>query len=274
MKLFLQGFAWLFDLVMWPFKGLPPAVSMIVLSAITGVMMLLIFKYTSNQRQIKKVKRLIKGHFLAISIYKESLKVLLGSTVKILWLNLKYVRYNMVPLLFAVVPFLLLAVNIDAWFGHRAIDPGTNFVLNVDVDEEVDLFDGKVTLKVPEGLQLETAPLRNSEDQQVSWRIGAKTPGTYTLVIEIDGETTEKEVIVGPTFDRLSPKRYRTGFLNKALYPTESILPESGPITAVSLSYPDTELDLFGLSMHWIYAYIILSMLVAFPLKGVFNVDF
>ena len=55
---------------------------MVVIALVTGVLLLLTYKWTSQQAKIKDVKRLIKANFLAIALYKESLRVLAQSTLQ------------------------------------------------------------------------------------------------------------------------------------------------------------------------------------------------
>jgi hypothetical protein len=235
--------------------------------------MLFIFKYTSNQVRIKRVKALIKGNFLAIALYKESLRVLLSSTAKILGANFRYIGLNVRPLLVMIMPMLLLLVNMDAWYGHRAIQPGESFMLNAELEPSTAVAEMEAKLRVPEGLHVDTPVVRNSEDHEVSWRLSAEKPGDYPVTIEINGQPFDKKVSVGNEFKHLTPVRYKTGWLNGILYPREARLPDAGPIKKIELQYPETDFNLFGWKAHWLWAYFILSLLIAFPLKGPLGVE-
>ena len=52
------------DLFFIPFERLAPFWGMLAISAVTGVLMVIIYKYTSNQDGIARAKDLIKGHLL------------------------------------------------------------------------------------------------------------------------------------------------------------------------------------------------------------------
>lgn len=62
-----------------PIRMMPGWLSNTIISAITGVFLLLVFKYTSNQRAIGKVKDCIKADMLSIKLFKDSLSVVLSA---------------------------------------------------------------------------------------------------------------------------------------------------------------------------------------------------
>jgi len=54
MDLFNHLISSLFDLASSPFSAFHPLVGLVVLSIVTGIMMLIIFRYTSNQEAIRR----------------------------------------------------------------------------------------------------------------------------------------------------------------------------------------------------------------------------
>ena len=58
----------------------------------------------------------------------------------------------------------------------------------------------------------------------------------------------------------------------RLLTPAEPPLPGDGPIARISLRYPDREVGLFGWETHWLVVFLILSVALAFALKGRFGV--
>ncbi|MHB9076809.1 MAG: hypothetical protein ACYC3X_04850 [Pirellulaceae bacterium] len=63
---------------------LPGWLSATLVAGITGVLMLLVFKYTSNQEVVNRVRRYIKANLLAISLFCDSVAVGLRSQGRIL----------------------------------------------------------------------------------------------------------------------------------------------------------------------------------------------
>ena len=58
-----------------PIGWLPGWLSATVVAVVTGVGMLAVFKYTSNQRAIKRARQRIRANLLAIKLFKDSVAV-------------------------------------------------------------------------------------------------------------------------------------------------------------------------------------------------------
>ncbi len=63
------------DVLLAPIAVLPGWLSATLIAATTGLFMLVIFKYTSNQRAVQRVRNQIKANLLALSLFKESVLV-------------------------------------------------------------------------------------------------------------------------------------------------------------------------------------------------------
>lgn len=83
--------------------------------------------------------------------------------------------------------------------------------------------------------------------------------------------TATKTVRVTDSVVRRSPFKVR-GFLNELIYPAEPSLPSDGAIEAITVTYPDANIDVFGFELHWMIVYFVLSILFAFILRGPFGV--
>ena len=59
----------LVDLVVWPFKALGPMWALLVLSLLSGVLMLWLFGKISNQERIRTLRDWIRGNMMAIRLY-------------------------------------------------------------------------------------------------------------------------------------------------------------------------------------------------------------
>ena len=65
--------------VLAPLGTLPGWLSATIVAAVTGVLLLVAFKYTSNQRAIKRVRDDIDANLLALKLFKDSTAVTLRS---------------------------------------------------------------------------------------------------------------------------------------------------------------------------------------------------
>jgi hypothetical protein len=125
---------------------------------------------------------------------------------------------------------------------------------------------------VPDGLRVETPALWIPSRNLVLWRLAAERSGDYTLTVKVAGASETKSVRVADGIVRRSPIRTDRGLLNQLLYPAEPPLPAQSPIRAISLGYPERDVDVFGWPIHWMIVFFVLTIVFAFALRGPFKV--
>jgi uncharacterized membrane protein (DUF106 family) len=86
-----------FGILFFPFQSLNPFWPLFFISVLTGVLMLLAFRYTSNQKEIKKEKQKIKAHLMEMRIFKDDLVILMSAFMKVLLCNAKYIKHLIGP---------------------------------------------------------------------------------------------------------------------------------------------------------------------------------
>ncbi|MCJ7582160.1 MAG: hypothetical protein MUP98_16730 [Candidatus Aminicenantes bacterium] len=264
----------IFDIIFLPFKNMSPWIGMIVVSLLTGLLMLFIYKLTSNQEGIKKIKNKIKAHLLEIRLFKDSLSVSFRAQGSILMANFKYIGYALKPLLVMILPILLILIQLDFRFGYNSLDPEQNTILRVQLGEGVPLMNTQIDIKTGSGIVLETPPLRIEDSNEINWRIRAEEMGVHEITITVDGQEYTKSISIGQNkLNRISPLRTRKNFFREFLNPNESPLPKNSPIKAIEISYPSRKMNLFGWKIHWLIAYFFLSIIIGFSLKGFFKVE-
>jgi uncharacterized membrane protein (DUF106 family) len=264
----------IFEILFLPFQNMSPWIGMIVVSLLTGLLMLFIYKYTSNQEGIRKIKNKIKAHLLELRLFKDSLSISFKAQGSILRANLKYIGYSSKPLLVMIIPVVLILIQLNFWFAYDSLNLKQNTLLRVQLNEGVPLLDTQIEIKTGSGIVLETHPLRITDSNEINWRIRAEENGIHKITITADGQEYTKSISVGQKdLSRISPLRTRKNFFREISYPTESPLPKNAPIKTIEISYPPKKMNLFGLHIHWLIAYFALSIIIGFSLKGFFKVD-
>ncbi len=267
-----NALGFVFKGVMAPFRSLP-LTGMVVISVLTGVLMLIIYKYTSDQKGITGAKNKIKANFLAIMLFSDSFIVLLKSIGRILRWNLVYMGHNLRPLAVMIAPVLLLLVQLNFWYGYRPVEVGESALVKVKTARNVDLSSTDAVLEAPEGVTVETPAVRAPQTGEVTWRVAGAKEGAYNLIVKIGDELKEKRVVVGPPskLHALAPLRHNGNFADGLLYPGEKKL--TGSIRSISVQYPEVKMNFFGWHTHWIIVYFILSIVAGLGMKGLFKVD-
>lgn len=267
-------FGKIFEVIFFPFRGMSPWVGMIVVSFLTGLLMLLIFRYTSDQKGIRKVKNKIKAHLLELRLFKDDLGTTLRAQGNILRYNLKYLVHSVKPMLVMIVPVVLIIIQLNLWFGYRSLEPGESALMKVTLGEGSHPLEASLAAGPSTGAVLETPPLRMEEEGEIDWRLGGRQEGLHNLTLMIDGGNVTKEVAVGGMpLARISPVRIRKSFIDELLYPGEAPLPASSRVKKVEILYPAGRMSFFGWRVHWLVVYFVLSVIFGFAFKGFFKVE-
>jgi hypothetical protein len=264
----------LFDLVFLPFRSFNPWAGMVFISFLTGLLMLFIYRLTSNQTGIRQVKDRIKAHLLELRLYKDNMGVTMKAQGQILRANLRYIVLNFKPLLVMIVPLVLILAQLNLWFGSDPLEVGRPAILKLELAPDIKPLDMEFALEAPPQIAVETPPLRLEEPKEVDWRINPGAPGIYDLTIRAGGQSVRKTVVVaGRPLQKVSPLKVGRNFLEEVLYPGEKPLPRGNPVRSVELVYPAGRLHLLGFRVHWLIAYLGLSIIFGFALKKPFKVE-
>jgi hypothetical protein len=271
---FNSVFSRLFDLLFFPFRQLNPWFGMAFISLLTGLLMLFIFRLTSNQEGIRKVKDKIKAHLLELRLFKDNLNISLRAQGQILRYNLRYLGYSLRPMLFMMIPLILILVQLNLWFGYGPLRPGESAILKVKLEKSVKLMELDLALELPPGMEVETPPLRLEEQKEIDWRILVKSNGVHELIVNVGGQRFPKTIAVGQgSFSKISPVKVKNRFLEEVFNPGEKPLSSANPVKSIEVIYPPKRMNFLGLRLHWLIAYFALSLLFGFALKRPFKVE-
>jgi len=274
MWIFNSAFGKIFEALFLPFRGMSPWIGMILVSFLTGLLMLFVFKWTSNQQGIQKVKNRIKAHLLELRLFKDSLSQSLRSQGNILRCNLTYISYSVKPMLVMIIPLILILIQLNFWFGYESLKPNESVILKIKLAEDQNPLETQIAVQPSSGLIMETPPLRIEESQEINWRFSATQEGIQQFAVTINGETITKKVYVAQKpLSKISPLKTNKNFLDQVMYPTEAPIKSQIPVKAIEVQYPNKSMNLFGWKLHWIIVYFALSIIFGFAFKGIFKVQ-
>lgn len=185
----------LFDMLFWPFRNTAPIWGLIVISGLSGLLMLWIFGRVSRQGAIREIRDRIRGNILGVRLYQHDVRVVLKLQVSIFRDILTYVTYAFLPTLVLMIPVILILAQLNLRFALSPLRPDHTALVKVTLHDSAN-FDAPIRLPirldVPDGLVVETPGVRIRSRREVAWRIRAVSPGQYALNVGVDGQQVAK----------------------------------------------------------------------------------
>lgn len=254
-----------------PIGALPGWFSATVISAVTGVLLLAVFKYTSNQRAIKRVRDDINAHLLALKLFKESAWVSLKAQGRILLGACRLFVLAIVPILVMALPVILLMAQLALWYQARPLKLGEEAIVVLDLNGASGSSGPAVSLRPTDSIEVITGPVRVQSKREVCWNVKPKKPGSHRLEFEIGGQVYSKEIAAGEGFMRVSRLRPGWDWSSILLNPWEPPLRPDDPVRSIEIEYPDRSSWTCGTD-SWVIYWFVVSMIAALCFRRVLNV--
>jgi hypothetical protein len=258
------------DAVYAVLSPLPVWSGLTILSILTGIVMLIAFRYTSNQDAIGRAKDDIKANLLALKLYKDELSVTFRAQWRLLRAIVRLQRYVLVPVLIMLGPMLLGLAQMGIRYQWRPLRPGEGALVKMKLSERV-VNAADVRLEPCAGLTVEVGPVPGGGE--VAWRVRAAKAGRHTLRFHVGDHPIEKELVVGEQFQRVSALRVGADWVGQLLHPAERRLASGDPVESLEILYPGADSVIYGANW-WVLHFFVVSMLTALLLKPVFRVRF
>lgn len=254
-----------------PIGILPGWVSLTLLSALTGLILLVIFKHTSNQRAIERVKKTIQADLLAPKLFKDSLSVLLFSQVRIFRGCFVLFFLSIPSLLVMALPVTLLLVQMSLWYQTRPLLPEEETVITLKLRDNIESPWPQLSLDATDAFDMLIGPVRIVSEREVCWKIRTRNKGYHRMVFRVNQHSLEKELAVGKGFMRISTLRPGLHWSEILQNPVEKPFASDSPVQSIHIQYPRRPSRFSGTD-RWLIYFFIISLIFAFLLKSFLNV--
>jgi len=203
------------------------------------------FERLADLAALRQAFRRIQAHLLEFWLFVDDPGLVGKSWRGLLAANGRFLRALLPPLVVlsaALAPVFLL---LDARYGTAPLPVGRPAVVTVALERPT----ASPSLGVPDGVALESPPVRVPAVGEVSWRIRPLRALSGELRCRIAGAEVEKAVEAGSGHRWVAPRRTRSlaGWL---LHPGEARL-ETGVVRSIEIGYPAAAVTLFGIKAHW-----------------------
>jgi hypothetical protein len=259
------------NVIMAPVAWMPGWLSATLIAAVTGVLMLLAFKYTSNQAAIKRTRNGIKSNLLALSLFKDSVAVSLRAQGGILAGALRLMVLAIVPILVMLVPMSLLLGQMALWYQARPLHVGEEAVVTVHLKEGTSAV-SDVALESSSAITNVVGPVRVPSKDMVCFSVLASEAGCHRLSFVVSGESFTKELAVGDGYMPTSLMRPNWNWSEALLHPREAPFASNSAVQSIEVAFPERASWTSGTDW-WLVYWFAVSMVAAFMARPILKVN-
>jgi hypothetical protein len=258
-----------------PIGATPEWLSATAVAAATGVLLLVAFKYTSNQRAIQRVRDDVTASLLSLKLFKDSPGATVRAQGRLLLGAGRLFVLALAPAAIMTVPVTLLLVQLAAWYQQRPLAVGEEAVVTLWLQDDADAPLPDVDLTASPAV--ETTPpgrVRVWSERKVFWNVKARENGYHRLDFRVGDRTVEKELAVGAGPMRVSGRRPGWDWWEALWYPWEEPFGPDSPVRSIEIDYPDrSPWKLFG-AEPWVVYWFVVSLIAALCFRRLLNVKF
>jgi hypothetical protein len=260
-----------------PIAVLPGWLSATLVAAVTGVILLVAFKYTSNQRAIKRARDQINASLLALKLFKDSASVAVQAQGRIFVGAGRLIVLALVPMLVMAIPVTLVLGQLSLWYQQRPlpiekeIEKGAVVTMALNGDKDAPI--PEVHLKPSDAFEIVAGPAHVTEKREIWWRIRARETGIHQLEFHVGDQVIDKELAVGDGFMRVSVQRPEWDWFDALMHPWEKPLGPDSTVRSIEIAYPDRSPSFFFGISWWLVYWFGMSMVVGFCFRGLLKVN-
>ncbi len=254
-----------------PVAVLPGWVSATAIGAVTGVVLLAVFKHTSNQRAIHRVRNDIDAHLLALKLFRDSAAVALRAQARVIAGAARLLLLAVVPMLVMAIPVTLVLGQMSLWYEARPLRVGEESVVTLALAGDASAPWPSVSLRPTDAVDVEAGPVRVRNRREVCWNLRAREPGSHRLEFQVGNQAVAKELAIGDGFMRVSLERPGWNWSSILLYPWESPFRPGDPVRSIAVAYPERSSWIYG-SGTWVIYWFVVSFVVALGFRRALNV--
>jgi hypothetical protein len=255
-----------------PVAVLPGWLSATAIAAATGVLLLVVFKYTSAQRAIKRVRDDINANLLALKLFKESAWVTVRAQGRLLAGAGRLFVLALVPTAVMVLPVTLILGQLSLWYQQRPLRVGEEAVVTVALNGQPGDPFPEVRLEPTSAVATVVERVRVFSKREVCWALEARESGYHRLTFQVGGQAVDKEVAVGDGFMRVSARRPARVWSEVLMYPQEKPFEPGSPVRSIDIRYPARPSWTSGTD-RWVVYWFAVSLVVAFCFRRALRVN-
>ena len=260
-----------------PLAGWPPILTLVLVSAVAGAVIAVVFRFTSRQKALRRLVDLNRAQVLAIKLFKDDPVGIFRSLGQLMKLTGLRLWYSVPPMLIMIVPFVLLLTQLAQWYEYRPLRPGEKAIIELQLAEKAWPQAGELTMQTPPQIQVEARPLRDPKRRSVYWRVRVIESAPATIRWQVGSEQVDKKIALADdtgSLLRVSTRRPGAGFSDRLLHPGEPGFAADASVQGITVHHLRRTTPFFGLDVPWWLTFLLVSMLAALLVRPFVKVSF
>jgi len=257
--------------ILLPIASNHALVVLLLLSIVTGLVMIVLFGYLSDQKAVRVAKDQLRAQLLAVRLFQDQPQVVLRAYGRILTGTGRYLRVSFKPLAVIILPMIALLVYGDRYLGSLPFQTNQPILLKARLDKPESL--DNISLRLPAGLAESAPAVHIADDNEVDWRLVASAEGNYTVNVLAEGQEIGKQVVVSNNLAHLSECRLRGHLWQRLLDCAEPALPANAPVRLLAVNYPTRDIDLGPWTANWLVVFFVVSLAAALLFKFILGIE-
>jgi uncharacterized membrane protein (DUF106 family) len=239
------------DPILGPLLSLDPIWSIVIISFVLSFLSVLASKYMTNQKMMKQHREEMKElQKKARKLQKENPQKAMAMQKDMMEKNMSIMKESFKPMIITIIPFLLIFAWLNANFTYLPLQPDAPF----NMSAELDVDEGLATLSmIPnESITYVTNQTVAIKDGMAEWVLKGGE-GIYTATFTVNNQSVDQDVRIGTGYE--TPVKKQDGVFKKTTIENESL-----------------KVNVLGLRMGWIWAYIIFSLVFSLAMRKLLKV--
>ena len=155
--------------------------SLIPLSILAGLATVFVFRLWTNAAALRSTINHMLAHMMEFRLFIDEPSLIFRAQRDLFAANWRLLKLVLRPTLILAIPFAVLMVQMDRWYGHGPLQIERPAVLTVQFRAMPENFE----LKTPKGIVVETPAVHVPRLNQISWRIRPVKP--FSGKIQVTG---------------------------------------------------------------------------------------
>jgi uncharacterized membrane protein (DUF106 family) len=251
----------LLDPIFNPLLKIPPVVAIIIISFIITLAITLVYKFTTDQKKMKRLKEEMKANQKKLKeLSRQDPQKAMALQQEAMKGNMEYMKSSFKSTLYTLIPIIIIFGWLNTHMAYYEIQPNQSFEVTAYF---ADGHAPTASLSSIPDLEILTNLTANivegKKEDWASWQLKGDE-GEYKLTITYNDEAYEKDLLIS------SDRRYKEPIKKISNSKLKRIAVDNKKI------YPLGDISLFGWKPNWLWTYIIFSIVISMGARKLLKV--